>query len=150
MKKLLFLLAVMLIAVGISVAQTDQTNPNSNPANSPTATQTSPSAQGSATTPDQGTANQSATDQTTTTTTTSWTNDQGTVLREYSTTKHYPSYNNQGASVVIGSTLPGAVTVYPLPGTVKVEHPDRYDYAIVNEHPVVVERQTRRVIHTWP
>ncbi|HJT01626.1 MAG TPA: LPXTG cell wall anchor domain-containing protein [Terriglobales bacterium] len=70
MKKLLFLLAVMLIAVGISVAQTDQTNPNSNPANSPTATQTSPSAQGSATTPDQGTANQSATDQTTTTTTT--------------------------------------------------------------------------------
>jgi hypothetical protein len=70
MKKLLFLLAVMLIAVGISVAQTDQNNPNSNPANSPTATQSSPSAQGSATTPDQGTANQSATDQSTTTTTT--------------------------------------------------------------------------------
>jgi LPXTG-motif cell wall-anchored protein len=70
MKKLLFLLAVMLIAVGISVAQTDQNNPNSNPANSPTATQSSPSAQGSATTPDQGTATQSATDQSTTTTTT--------------------------------------------------------------------------------
>ncbi|HEY6935532.1 MAG TPA: LPXTG cell wall anchor domain-containing protein [Terriglobales bacterium] len=70
MKKLLFLLAVMLVAVGISVAQTDQNNPNSNPANSPTATQSSPSAQGSATTPDQGTANQSATDQSTTTTTT--------------------------------------------------------------------------------
>ena len=70
MKKLLFLLAVMLIAVGISVAQADQNNPNSNPANSPTATQTSPSAQGSATTPDQGTANPSATDQTSTTTTT--------------------------------------------------------------------------------
>lgn|SRR5690348_11168727 len=67
MKKLLFLLAVMLIAVGISVAQTDQNNPNSNPANSPTATQSSPSAQGSATTPDQGTA---TTDQSTTTTTT--------------------------------------------------------------------------------
>ena len=70
MKKLLFLLAVMLIAVGISVAQTDQNNPNSNPANSPTATQSSPSAQGSATTPDLGTANQSTTDQSTTTTTT--------------------------------------------------------------------------------
>src|SRR5690242_14649172 len=70
MKKLGFLLAVMLIAVGISVAQTDQNNPNSNPANSPSATQSSPSAQGSATTPDQGTANQSATDQSTTTTTT--------------------------------------------------------------------------------
>lgn len=70
MKKLGFLLAVMLIAVGISVAQTDQNNPNSNPANSPSATQSSPSAQGSTTTPDQGTANQSATDQSTTTTTT--------------------------------------------------------------------------------
>jgi hypothetical protein len=86
----------------------------------------------------------------TTTTTTTWSNEQGTVLREYSTTKHYPSYNNQGASVVIGSTLPGAVTVYPLPGNIKVEQPDRYNYAIVNDHPVVVERQTRRVIHTWP
>jgi LPXTG-motif cell wall-anchored protein len=70
MKKLLFLLAVMLIAVGISVAQTDQNNPNANSANSPTATQTSPSAQGNATMPDQGTATQGTTDQTTTTTTT--------------------------------------------------------------------------------
>jgi LPXTG-motif cell wall-anchored protein len=69
MKKLLFLLAVMLIAAGISVAQTDQNNPNPN-ANSPTATQSSPSAQGNATTPDQGTATQGTTDQTTTTTTT--------------------------------------------------------------------------------
>ena len=62
MKKLLFLLAVMLIGVGISVAQTDQTNPNVNLANSPTATQSTPSAQGTAT--------QGATDQTSTTTTT--------------------------------------------------------------------------------
>lgn len=67
MKKLLFLLAAMLIAAGISVAQTDQNNPNSNPGNSPAATQSSPSAQG--TTPDQGTAAQGATDQTSTTTT---------------------------------------------------------------------------------
>jgi LPXTG-motif cell wall-anchored protein len=69
MKKLLFLLAVMLIAAGISVAQTDQNNPNST-ATSPSATQSSPSAQGSATTPDQGTATQGTTDQSTTTTTT--------------------------------------------------------------------------------
>lgn len=70
MKKLLFLLAVMLIAAGISVAQTDQNNPNANSANSPSATQSTPSAQGSATTPDQGTATQGTTDQSTTTTTT--------------------------------------------------------------------------------
>jgi LPXTG-motif cell wall-anchored protein len=70
MKRLLFLLAVMLIAVGISVAQTDQNNPNANSANSPTATQSNPSAQGNATMPDQGTATQGTTDQSTTTTTT--------------------------------------------------------------------------------
>jgi LPXTG-motif cell wall-anchored protein len=69
MKKLLFLLAVMLIAVGISVAQTDQSNTNPNAANSPTATQSNTGTQGAATTPDQGTADQSATQSTTTTTT---------------------------------------------------------------------------------
>ena len=70
MKKLLFLLAVMLIAAGISVAQTDQNNPNANSATSPNATQSTPSAQGSATNPDQGTATQGTTDQSTATTTT--------------------------------------------------------------------------------
>jgi hypothetical protein len=45
--------------------------------------------------------------------------------------------------------LPNTVTVYPLPGTVKVEQPDRYSYGIINEHPVIVERTSRKVIHTW-
>lgn len=84
----------------------------------------------------------------TTTTTTTWTNDQGTVLREYSTSQHYPS--SPATGVVVGSTLPGTVTVYPLPGTIKVQTPERYNYAIINNNPVVVERENRRVVHVWP
>ncbi len=55
-----------------------------------------------------------------------------------------------GANIVVGSTLPNAVTVYPLPGTIKVATPDRYNYALINNNPVVIERENRRVIHTWP
>jgi LPXTG-motif cell wall-anchored protein len=40
MKKLLFLLATMLLSIGIAAAQTDQTNPNANAANSSNNTQT--------------------------------------------------------------------------------------------------------------
>ncbi|MEI9985229.1 MAG: DUF1236 domain-containing protein [Aliidongia sp.] len=44
---------------------------------------------------------------------------------------------------------PITVTLYPLPETMKIPDPDRYSYSIVNEHPVVVERTTRKVVHTW-
>lgn len=87
---------------------------------------------------------------TTTTTTKTFTNEQGTVLREYSTTQHYNSYNDPAMHPTIGTAIPGAVTVYPLPGTVTVERPDRYNYAIINNNPVIIERENRRVIHTWP
>jgi len=36
-----------------------------------------------------------------------------------------------------------------LPDTVKVPTPERYSYSIINNHPVVVERSSRKVIHTW-
>jgi hypothetical protein len=87
--------------------------------------------------------------QTTTQTTTSWTNDQGAVIRNYSTTQKYSSFNDPALKPDVGVALPGTVTIYPLPDTVKVETPDRYSYGIVNEHPVVVERTTRKVVHTW-
>jgi hypothetical protein len=45
--------------------------------------------------------------------------------------------------------LPGTVTVYPLPDTVKVERPDRYSYGIVNDQPIVVDRTSRTVVHSW-
>ncbi len=87
--------------------------------------------------------------QTTTTTTTTWTNDQGTVFREYSSTKKYAPISDPKIELNVGTTLPQTVTVYDLPATIKVQEPSRYSYTIVNDHPVVVERTTRRIVRTW-
>jgi hypothetical protein len=87
--------------------------------------------------------------QTTTTTTTTWTNDQGTTFRTYSTTKNYQSFNDPTLMPNVGVVLPSTVTIYPLPETVIVPNAGTYSYTIVNNQPVVVDRVTRRVIHTW-
>ena len=87
--------------------------------------------------------------QTTTTQTTTWTNDQGQTITKYSETQKYPSVNDPHMNPTVGTVLPGTVTVYPLPGTVTVQQPDRYRYAIINQRPVVVEREGRKVVHVW-
>jgi hypothetical protein len=87
--------------------------------------------------------------QTTTTTTTTWTPAQGTAITQYSTTQHYQAYTDPSLTPSVGTALPPAVTVYPLPSTVNVPSPDRYSYSIVNNEPVVVERSTRRIVHVW-
>jgi hypothetical protein len=87
--------------------------------------------------------------QTTTSTTTTWTADQGTTIREYSTTQKYSSFSDPSFKPNVGMALPGTVTVYPLPETMKIPDADRYSYGIINDHPVVVERTSRKVIHTW-
>jgi hypothetical protein len=46
--------------------------------------------------------------------------------------------------------LPSTVQLYPLPETMQIQEPQRYSYTIINNEPVVVERTTRRVVHTWP
>jgi hypothetical protein len=85
----------------------------------------------------------------TTTTTSSWTNDEGTTLQQYSTSKHYNSVSEPNMHVTVGSALPQSVTVYPLPDTMKVPSAERYSYSIINDKPVVVERTSRKVVHTW-
>ena len=85
--------------------------------------------------------------QTSTTTTTTWTPEQGTAITQYSTTQHYQSFTQP--DVTVGTVLPQAVTVYPLPPTVQVPSPDSYSYSIVNNQPVVVDRTTRQVVHVW-
>jgi hypothetical protein len=87
--------------------------------------------------------------QTTTTTTSTWTNDQGQAFTNYSTTKQYKSFSDPSLTPSVGMALPGTVNVYPLPDTMTVQSPDSYSYGIVNDHPVVVERSTRKVVHTW-
>lgn len=87
--------------------------------------------------------------QSSTTTTTTWTTDQGKAITDYSTTQKYTSFSDPALKPTIGSELPQTVTVYPLPSTVTVTQPDQYSYGIVNNQPVVVERTTRKVVHTW-
>ena len=87
--------------------------------------------------------------QVTSTTTTTFTNEDGALVREYSVTKHYTPVTDPKIEAKIGVELPQTVTVYPLPETIKVKEPDRYSYVILNDRPVVVERKTRRIIHTW-
>jgi hypothetical protein len=87
---------------------------------------------------------------TTTTTTQTWTNDQGNVIRQYTTTKNYQSFSDPNLQPQVGVEVPSSVTLYPLPPNIQVQNPDQYSYTIINNEPVVVERTTRRVIHTWP
>jgi hypothetical protein len=86
---------------------------------------------------------------TTTTTTQSFSPQHGTIIREYSQTKNYNSFNDPSVETRVGVVLPGTVTLHPLPDTIKVPQAESYSYSIVNNRPVVVERSTRRVIHTW-
>ncbi len=84
-----------------------------------------------------------------TTTTTTWTDEQSNIIREHSTIKHYSSVTDPKLETRIGVELPQTVTLYDLPETIKIQEPARYSYVIINDHPVVVERSTRRVIHSW-
>ena len=85
----------------------------------------------------------------TTTTTTTWTNDQGGAITAYSTSKHYSSFTDPALTTTIGTPLPATVTMYPLPDTINVPAASTYSYSIVNNHPVVMETTTRKVVHTW-
>jgi hypothetical protein len=85
----------------------------------------------------------------TTSTNTEWTKDNGTTITEYSKTKNYGSVNDPSLKPTVGMELPGSVTLYPLPETMKVPSADRYRYSIINEHPVVVESTSRKVVHSW-
>ncbi len=86
---------------------------------------------------------------TTTTTTTTWNADQGTAIREYSTTKHYNSWNEPSFKPSVGVVVPQSATIYPLPETMKVPQQDNYSYSIINNQPVVIERSSRKIVHAW-
>jgi Protein of unknown function (DUF1236) len=79
----------------------------------------------------------------------SWTAAQGPMMTEYSTTKHYISFKDPTLTPTIGMELPATVQLYALPDTMKSPTADRYQYGMVNDHPVVVETTTRKIVHTW-
>ena len=76
-------------------------------------------------------------------------NDQGKTFSEYSKTKNYNSVVDPTMKPIVGMELPGSVTLYPLPDIMKVQSADKYRYSIINDHPVVVESTTRKVVHSW-
>jgi len=82
-------------------------------------------------------------------TTTTWSDDSGTTLREYSSTRHYRSHDDPSWHAQVGAELPSSVTTYPLPDTMHVPSAERYSFGMVNNNPVVVERTTRKVVHSW-
>lgn len=84
----------------------------------------------------------------TTIATTTWTNEHGTVIREYSTVQKYTPFVDPAFKVQVGTVLPGTVTVAPLPPTIVVPQRETYRYAIINNTPVVVD-SGRKVIHLW-
>jgi hypothetical protein len=85
----------------------------------------------------------------TTTTTTTWNPDEGQQLTQYWTTNKYTAVTAPGIQPQVGTELPTSVTVYPLPETINIPNREEYSYSVVNNEPVVVERSTRRVVHTW-
>jgi hypothetical protein len=85
----------------------------------------------------------------TTTTTTIWTTDQAAVIRDYSTNRRYVPFRNPEYNPNVGMEVPGTVTLYPLPETIVVPNPGNYSYSIINDRPVIVDRSTRRIVHTW-
>jgi hypothetical protein len=87
--------------------------------------------------------------QTDTTTTTTWTTDQGAAITAYSTTQKEANITDPTMQPDIGYVLPGTVTVYSLPATMKVPDQDRYSYGLINGHTVLIDRATRKVVHIW-
>jgi hypothetical protein len=79
----------------------------------------------------------------------SWSQSQGAMMTQYSTTKHYTSYMDPNMQPTVGMVLPDTVTVYELPDTMSGPAYTNYRYGMINNQPVVVETTTRKVVHTW-
>ena len=74
-----------------------------------------------------------------------WTKAQSTAITTYSTTQKYKSFMDPAMKPVVGMQLPANVTVYPLPATVTVKTPDMYSYGMINDQPVIIERNGLRI-----
>jgi len=63
--------------------------------------------------------------------------------RQVVVTEHRP-VARVGGTIVVGSVLPSSVVVYPVPASARLHQ--RYDYAYVNNHYVLVRPGTRQVV----
>jgi hypothetical protein len=79
----------------------------------------------------------------------SWTPAQGQTLITTYQTMHYAPYNDPALNPQMGVVLPETVHVYALPDSMNGAAYSSYSYGMINDHPVIVETTTRRVVHTW-
>lgn len=73
----------------------------------------------------------------------------GRMLHEHATTQHHGSVQDPSFHAHVGAIVPGSIEIHPLPGSIGHPHASEHGYAIVNDHPVVVEHSSRRVIHSF-
>ena len=78
-----------------------------------------------------------------------WNPNQGAMMMQYSTTQKYTSFKDPAFKPMVGMELPASVTLYELPDTMKSPTSSRFRYGMVNDHPVVVESNSRKIVHTW-
>jgi hypothetical protein len=78
-----------------------------------------------------------------------WTASQGQTLTTTYHSRHYSSYNDPSMRPQVGMVLPETVHVYPMPEDMTGPAYSNYRYGMINDHPVVVESTTRKVVHTW-
>lgn len=70
------------------------------------------------------------------------TNDDRTYVRTYVEKHRQPSVTYE-QEVVVGEELPGTVKYYRIEGRPELK---TYEYAVVNDHTVLVDSQTRRIV----
>lgn len=78
-----------------------------------------------------------------------WTPELGIAIRTYAESQKEPPFVDPNLKLGIGMELPNNVTLYPLPETLRIPSAELYTYGIVNGHPLVVNRTTRKVVHIW-
>lgn len=78
-----------------------------------------------------------------------WTPEQGLAIKAYAESQKDPPFVDPNLKLTVGMELPNNVTLYPLPETMKIPSGELYTYGIVNGHPLVVNRTTRKVVHIW-
>ncbi|MBX9590537.1 MAG: DUF1236 domain-containing protein [Hyphomonadaceae bacterium] len=71
------------------------------------------------------------------------------MLRQHAATHHHRSADHHGFQVHVGATLPHAVELHALPHGFRVESPHAYRYGIINQRHVVVDHETRRIVHVF-
>jgi len=79
----------------------------------------------------------------------SWTPAQSQTMITTYHSRHYSAYSDPAMQPRVGMVLPDTVQVYPLPDSMQGPAYSHYRYGMINDHPVVVESTTRKVVHTW-